>query len=418
MAKGNAVIGQSGGPTSVINQSLVGVIQAAQKSDHIAELLGARHGVSGIVNEDFVPLRNASSDWLERVAQTPAAALGSTRHKPDAAYCEKIFASFKKNNVRFFFYIGGNDSADTARIVQELAAGAKYDMQVFHIPKTIDNDLRVHDHTPGFGSAARFVAAAIMGDNFDNASLPGVKVDVIMGRNAGFLTAASVLARRHPEDGPHLIYVPETVFDSDQFLGDVDRIYKKSGRCLIAVSEGIHDQAGTPIVAVLAEKLGRQVERDSHGNLQLSGSGTLGDFLGDLVKEKLGIKRVRSDTFGYLQRSFPSLAVSQTDADEARMVGKVAVEQSRDESKREGSIAMIRKSNSPYKIETIFTSIKNVARETRHLDAPFLDGTSNISNAFIEYAKPLVGPLPKMASLDELKGQGSMPVYLMSSPSV
>jgi 6-phosphofructokinase 1 len=418
MAKGNAVIGQSGGPTSVINQSLVGVIQAVQKSNHIDELLGARHGVRGIVNEDFVPLRQATADWLERAAQTPAAALGSTRDKPDAAYCEKIFASFKKNNVRFFFYIGGNDSADTARIVQELAVGAKYDMQVFHIPKTIDNDLRVHDHTPGFGSAARFVAAAIMGDNFDNASLPGVKVDVIMGRNAGFLTAASVLARRHPEDGPHLIYVPETVFDVDQFLGDVDRVHKKAGRCLIAVSEGIHDQAGTPIVAVLAEKLGRQVEKDSHGNLQLSGSGTLGDFLGDLVKEKLGIKRVRSDTFGYLQRSFPSLAVSQTDADEASMVGKVAVEQSRDESKREGSIAMIRKSNSPYKIETIFTSIKNVARETRHLDAPFLDGTSNISNAFIEYAKPLVGPLPKTASLDELKGQGSMPVYLMSSPSV
>ena len=403
MAKGNAVIGQSGGPTSVINQSLVGVIQAVQKSNHIDEVLGARHGVRGIINEDFVPLRQATADWIERAAQTPAAALGSTRDKPDAAYCEKIVASFKKNNVRFFFYIGGNDSADTARIVQELAAGAKYDMQVFHIPKTIDNDLRVHDHTPGFGSAARFVAAAVMGDNFDNASLPGVKVDVIMGRNAGFLTAAAVLARRNSEDGPHLIYVPETVFDVDQFLGDVDRVHKKAGRCLIAVSEGIHDQSGAPIAAVLAEKLGRQVEKDSHGNVQLAGSGILGDFLGDLIKDKLKIKRVRSDTFGYLQRSFPSLAVSQTDADEARMVGKVAVEYSRDESKREGSIAMIRKSNSPYKIETIFTSIKNVARETKHLDAQFLDGTSNISNAFIEYAKPLVGPLPKTASLDEVR---------------
>src|SRR5205085_8777467 len=148
-------------------------------------------------------------------------------------------ASFKKHNVRFFFYIGGNDSADTARIVQELAAGAKYDLQVFHIPKTIDNDLRVHDHTPGFGSAARFVAAAIMGDNFDNASLAGVKVDVIMGRNAGFLTAAAVLARRNPEDGPHLIYVPEAPISEEKFLGDVDRVFKKHGRCLIAVSEGV-----------------------------------------------------------------------------------------------------------------------------------------------------------------------------------
>jgi 6-phosphofructokinase 1 len=173
MSKGNAVIGQSGGPTSVINQSLVGVVQAVQQSDHIGRLLGARHGVRGIVNNDFVELNGASADLLERVAQTPAAALGSTRDKPDAAYCERIFESFRKNDVRFFFYIGGNDSADTARIVQELAAANKYELQVFHVPKTIDNDLRVHDHTPGFGSAARFVASAIMGDDYDNKSLPG-----------------------------------------------------------------------------------------------------------------------------------------------------------------------------------------------------------------------------------------------------
>src|SRR2546423_1877908 len=258
--KGNAVIGQSGGPTSVINQSLVGVIQEVQKSGHIDQLLGARHGVKGIINDEFISLKGASAELLERVAQTPAAALGSTRDKPDAAYCEKIFASFKKHNVRFFFYIGGNDSADTARIVQELAAGAKYDLQVFHIPKTIDNDLRVHDHTPGFGSAARFVAAAIMGDNFDNASLPGVKVDIIMGRHAGFLTAAAVLARRHPEDGPHLIYVPEATFSIDKFLGDVDRVYKKLGRCLIAISEGVSAPDGKS----WAEKMSEHLERDAH----------------------------------------------------------------------------------------------------------------------------------------------------------
>lgn len=403
MAKGNAVIGQSGGPTSVINQSLVGVIQEVQKSSHVGKLLGARHGVKGIVNDDYIPLNGASQDLLERVAQTPAAALGSTRDKPDAAYCEKIFTNFKKNDVRFFFYIGGNDSADTARIVQELAAGAKYDLQVFHIPKTIDNDLRVHDHTPGYGSAARFVAAAIMGDNFDNASLPGVKVDVIMGRNAGFLTAASVLARQHPEDGPHLIYVPEATFSVDKFLGDVDRVYKKAGRCVIAVSEGVHDEKGTPMAVVLAEKLGRAVEKDSHGNVQLSGSGVLGDFLGDLIKDKLKIKRVRSDTFGYLQRSFPGLAVSETDAGEARMVGRVAAQYSTDESKREGSVAMVRKSDSPYAIETIFTSIKNVARETKHMDEKYVKDGCDITAAFIEYAKPLVGKLPVVGTFAELK---------------
>jgi 6-phosphofructokinase 1 len=402
MAKGNAVIGQSGGPTSVINQSLVGVIQEVQKSRHINQLLGARHGVKGIINDDFVPLNAASQGLLERVAQTPAAALGSTRDKPDAAYCEKIFASFKKHDVRYFFYIGGNDSADTARIVQELAAAERYDLQVFHIPKTIDNDLRVHDHTPGFGSAAKFVASAIMGDNFDNASLPGVKVDVIMGRNAGFLTAASVLARQHPEDGPHLIYVPEATFSVEKFLADVDRVYKKVGRCVIAVSEGIHDEKGTPMAVVLAEKLGRAVEKDSHGNVQLSGSGVLGDFLGDLIKDQLKIKRVRSDTFGYLQRSFPGLAVSETDATEARMVGRVAVQYSTDESKREGSIAMVRKSNSPYTIETTFTSIKNVARETKHMDASYIKDGNDITQAFIDYAKPLVGKLPVVGTLAEL----------------
>ncbi len=226
--KGNAVIGQSGGPTSVINQSLVGVVQEISKNPNIDQLLGARHGVRGIINEQFIPLKSVPNDLLERIAQTPAAALGSTRDKPDAAYCDKIFQSFKKNNVRYFFYIGGNDSADTARIVNDLAAKEGYELRTYHIPKTIDNDLRVHDHTPGYGSAARYVASAMLGDNFDNASLPGIKIDVIMGRHAGFLTAASVLARRHPEDGPHLIYVPEAPLSEDKFLADVDAVYSNA----------------------------------------------------------------------------------------------------------------------------------------------------------------------------------------------
>src|SRR5687768_9338019 len=225
--KGNAVVGQSGGPTSVINQSLVGVVTEARKQGHIDRLLGARHGVRGIINDDFIELNGVPDELLQRIAQTPAAALGSTRDKPDQAYCEKISESFKKRNVRTFFYIGGNDSADTARIVGEMARSGGYELTVYHIPKTIDNDLRVHDHTPGYGSAARFVAAAMIGDNFDNASLPGIKIDVIMGRHAGFLTAAAVLARQHDEDGPHLIYVPEAPLSEEQFLADVDAVYRK-----------------------------------------------------------------------------------------------------------------------------------------------------------------------------------------------
>ncbi|MHC4917837.1 MAG: 6-phosphofructokinase [Planctomycetota bacterium] len=191
LLKGNAVVGQSGGPTAVINQSLVGVIEAAAGRRAIRRLLGARHGVRGIVAGDFIDLKGLPKALLERVAATPASALGSTRDKPDEAYCRRIFRVFAANNVRYFFYIGGNDSADTARIVNEMAYAAGHELRVFHIPKTIDNDLRVTDHCPGYGSAAKFVASAFVGDDRDSASLPGIKINVVMGRHAGWLTAAA-----------------------------------------------------------------------------------------------------------------------------------------------------------------------------------------------------------------------------------
>ena len=222
----------------------------------------------GIVNNDFIDLDTIPAELLERIANTPAAGLGSTRDKPDRDYCNRIFESFKKNDVGYFFYIGGNDSADTARIVSELAKSEGYELAVFHVPKTIDNDLRVHDHCPGYGSAARFVASAMLGDNYDNASLPGIKVDIVMGRNAGFLTAASVLARQHDEDGPHLIYVPERPSARRNFSPMSKRVYSKKKRCLIAVSEGITFPNGK----TWAEHIATHQERDAHGNMQLSGS--------------------------------------------------------------------------------------------------------------------------------------------------
>jgi len=399
--KGNAVVGQSGGPTAVINESLVGVIQAVKESGHIDQLLGAKHGVRGIINESFIPLKNVPGELLDRIAATPASALGSTRDKPDAAYCEKIFKAFAKNNVRYFFYIGGNDSADTARIVAELAHKESYELCVFHIPKTIDNDLRVHDHTPGYGSAAKFVAAAVMGDNFDNKSLPGIKVDIVMGRHAGFLTAASVLARQHDNDGPHLIYVPESPLREDKFLADVDRVYSQHGRCLIAASEGISKPNGL----TWAESMAQGIEHDSHGNVQLSGSGALGDYLADLIRRKLsppgGKKlRVRADTFGYLQRSFPGF-VSPVDAREARLVGRMAVQYSA-EGQTEGSVAMRRLPDAQYKIETFLTPLAGVAKETKHLDASYIADGNNVTDAFVKYAKPLAGELPNVGGFDEL----------------
>jgi len=402
--QGNAVVGQSGGPTSVINQSLVGVIEEARKSGHhIKTLLGCRHGVRGIVGNDYIELNDVPQDLLEKIAYTPSSALGSTRDKPDAEYCKKIMENFRQNDVKYFFYIGGNDSADAARIVQEMAAQAGHELHVFHIPKTIDNDLRVHDHTPGFGSAAKFVASAIMGDNYDNASLPGIKVDIIMGRHAGFLTAASVLARQYEGDGPHLIYVPEAPVSEEKFLADVDRVYSKKGRCLIAMSEGVAHPSGK----IWAEIMAGDLEKDSHGNVQLSGSGALGDYFANLITKKLnnpgGKKlRVRADTFGYLQRSFAGY-LSEVDAAEAREVGRQAVRLSADNKHMELSVVMKRVSSSPYKIELEHTSIKNVAKDTKHLAAEYIKDGNDITQAFIDYATPLVGKLPVVGTFPQMR---------------
>jgi len=222
---------------------------------------------------------------------------------------------------------------------------------------------------------------------------------VIMGRNAGFLTAAAGLGRHHPEDGPHLIYVPEAPFTEEKFLADVDRVYTKQRRCLIAVSEGIHAPDGK----LWAEKMAENLEKDSHGNIQLSGSGALGDFLAGLIKNKLSGKlRVRADTFGYMQRSFPG-CISEVDAREARMVGEMAVKFSTDENNIEGSVAMRRVGGSSYQVETILTPLATVAKETKHLSPEFIADGNNITPAFEEYARPLVGGLPVVGTFDEYR---------------
>lgn len=389
---GKMVIGQSGGPTAVINQSLVGAVLAARKQPNITGILGARHGIAGIMKEDFVDLTKQSVDQLELVATTPAAALGSVRLKPGQAECEKVFEVFRKNDVRYFFYIGGNDSAETAHIIAEMAKQANYDFCTVHIPKTIDNDLKVTDHCPGYASAARFVALAFMGDDRDNRALEGIKVNVVMGRNAGFLTAASALARQAEGDGPHLIYLPERVFDVEKFKQDVRDVVAKYGRCVVAASEGIADKDGNPISTT--------GERDSHGNIQLSGTGALGDTLAALVKAAFpGQKvRVRADTFGYLQRSFPTI-VSEIDAREARMVGDYAVNHAV-ASGEPGSVALRRLSSRPYASECFITPLSSVAREATSMKDEFINAAGNdVTKAWLDYVAPLVGKLPEMGRL-------------------
>lgn len=387
--KANAVVSQSGGPTGVINTSLVGVIEEAKKHPEIKKLYGAIHAVSGIIKEQFIDLKKLSPAVLKAAAASPSSALGSSRDKPDEAYCANIIDVFKKRDIRYFFYIGGNDSANTAYIINTMAEKDGYEMRAFHIPKTIDNDLLVTDHCPGFGTAAKFVSCALIGDDLDNRALSGIKIDCVMGRNAGFLTAASVLGRQRDDDGPHLVYIPERGISLDKFLSDVEQVYKKLGRCVIAISEGIRDAEGV----TWAEKLAKEKETDSHGNIQLSGTGALADFLAAQIKAVLKIKRVRADTFGYLQRSFAGLQ-SRVDVREARQCGQTAVKYAMKETS--GSVAIKRLNGAKYKIELFRTDLKNVAEKTKSMPDEFINSEGNgITDMFVKYALPLTGGLPK-----------------------
>ena len=383
---GKAIIAMGGGPTAVINESLVGAVLQARQYPHITQFYGAFRGVEGLVAEEFVNLSEATGHNLEMVARTPGAGIRSTRVKPDEEYCRRIFDVCKAHGVHYFFYIGGNDSAETCRIVNKFALEEGYELRVMHIPKTIDNDLRVTDHCPGYGSAAKFVAQAFSGVNLDNRSLPGVYIGVVMGRHAGFLTAASVFARKYPDDGPHLIYLPERKFDSEEFVASVERAHREFGRAIVAVSEGIQDAQGRPVVASLV----KDVERDSHGNIQLSGTTSLGDGLMDLVKNRLKIKRVRSDTFGYLQRSFLG-CVSEVDANEAREVGERAV-QIAAWHRVDGSITIERVGD--YGVRYNLTPLVEVAKETKCMPDSFIEGANNVTVEFKNYARPLLGDFP------------------------
>jgi ATP-dependent phosphofructokinase / diphosphate-dependent phosphofructokinase len=386
MAKltGKVLIAQGGGPTAVINQSLAGAVLEARKYAEVTKVYGALNGVRGIINEELVDLTQETTYNLKQVADTPSSALFSTRDKPDAAYCKEIFKVCQAHDVRYFFYIGGNDSSDTVHIVNESSKAAGYEMHCVHIPKTVDNDLVINDHTPGWPSAAKYVAQAFAGYNLDNRALPGVFIGVVMGRHAGFLTGAAALGRQFADDGPHYVYMPETTFTEEQFLNDVKSAMDKYGRCIVAVSEGIHDQDGNPIMV----KLSGRTEKDAHGNVQLSGSGALGDMLADLVTTKLQLKRVRADTLGYAQRSFLGV-VSDVDQTEAWEVGEKAA-QFAIGLDQTGSITINRVGN--YAVDYRLVALKEIAAKTKHMPKEFIapEG-NNVTADFYHYATPLLG---------------------------
>jgi 6-phosphofructokinase 1 len=384
MLQGGLLIAQGGGPTVVINQSLVGAVFEAGKHPNVERIYGALHGVRGIIDEQFVDLSLETTQNLELVGDTPSSALGSTRDKPDVKYCQEIIKVLKAHEIRYFLYIGGNDSSDTVRIVSEEARKENYQLRCIHIPKTIDNDLVLNDHTPGFPSAARFIAQSFLGANLDNQSLLGVYIGVVMGRSAGFLTAASSFGRKFPDDGPHLIYMPERTFKIDGFLADVKRIVDQYGRCVVAVSEGVHDETGDPV----ASKLAKTVECDPHGNAQFSGTGALSDLLCGQVRERLGMKRVRGDTLGYLQRSFAG-CVSDVDRREAREVGEKAVQFAMG-GDLDGSVAIERIGN--YAVDYKLVPLAAVAGKTRLMPNAFIaDNGSDVTDVFRDYLRPLLG---------------------------
>jgi 6-phosphofructokinase 1 len=395
------LVAQGGGPTAVINQSLIGVALEARHHPSISHVYGALHGVRGIVDENLIDLGEETVANLEAVAATPAAALGSTRDKPDLKYCQEILNVLKAHAINTFFYIGGNDSSDTVRIVSDEAKKAGHPLRALHIPKTIDNDLVGFDHVPGYPSAARFVAQAFAGANLDNIALKGVYCAVVMGRHAGFLAAASALARKYPDDGPHLIYLPERTFAIDKFLADVKATFERHGRCIIAVSEGIHDEKGEAIIS----KLKGKTEKDAHGNVQLSGTGALADLLCEEVKSKLGIKRVRGDTFGYLQRSF-SGCVSDVDQREAREVGEKAVQYAL--ARGDGSVAIRRVAD--YAVDYPLIPLETVAGKTRVMEDHFIHADGNdVTAKFREYLRPLLGSdMPEVARLRGEKVEKAM----------
>ncbi|GHS97872.1 pyrophosphate--fructose 6-phosphate 1-phosphotransferase [Planctomycetales bacterium] len=402
---GNAIVFTQGGPTAVINASWVGVVEGLRDApaDVLIGIWGSLHGIDGVLNEEFVDLRAQSQKTLDAVSRTPATALGTTRHKPNAEDNQKMLAVFKKYNIRYVFGAGGNDTSESLDLINDAAKASGYDLRMFHVCKTVDCDLMENDHTCGYGSAARFVANAFRGADLDNKAFGGIYLGVCMGRHAGFLTAAAALRRNEIADsGPHLVYVPERAFSVEQFVKDVEAVYKQHGRAVIAVSEGIEDKAHTPILQLLSSD---KLEADSHGNVQLSGTGALADALVEQLKKHLegnGIVkklRARGDTFGYLQRSFTDL--SSADREEALQVGWTAAQEALRGEFTDGSIAIQRASSNPYRAKFVRVPLKAVAGKTRHLPDEFINAAgNNVTEQFIAWGLPLIGENPLIGELD------------------
>ncbi len=379
---GTFVIAQGGGPTAVINQTLAGALTEFRQRHPGARILGSRYGVRGLRDGDLVDLTALSDADVARLGRTPGAALGSTRDKPDAAYCEAVLKGLRAAGADAFVYIGGNDTADTQRLVSEASGGA---LPCVHAPKTIDNDLTENDHTPGFITAAEFVAGAFAGMDLDFRSLPGIYVGIVMGRHAGFLAAASAAWRMDADAAPHLLFVPERPFDRGRFTEGIRSVLARHRRCVVAMSEGVADKDGRSLVESLVPA--DELERDPHGNVRLSGT-SLGGAVERILAEDLPDERARVDTFGYLPRGHAGVA-NVTDRREAFEAGRAAARAAEDGS---FSIALRYDGSATTPVRV---PLEAVAGRTRHLPEEFLmAGEDRISEACAAYLGRLLPKRP------------------------
>lgn len=405
---GNALLGQSGGPTSVINASAAGVFIEALNQENITGVFGAVHGIKGILEEDFIDISKEDLEELKRLKNTPSSSIGSVRFKlkdpkKDDSEYKRILEVFRKYNIRYFFYNGGNDSMDTCNKISKFFKKEGFDCNVIGVPKTIDNDLNVTDHSPGYGSAAKYVATTFM-ELFHDATVydqPMITVVEVMGRNAGWLTAAAALAQ-YKGQGPDLIYLPEKTFDPEVFFSDVDKVLKQKRKVIIAVSEGIKTKDGKYV-----PELYQELKKDAFGHAQLGGTA---QALVSELSNRFNVK-LRAIEFSLMQRSAAHLA-SKVDVTEAFNVGRKAV-QAAIAGVTDKMIGFKRVSSNPYKIKYVRIPLQKAANEEQKIPLHWIkEDNTGLTQDYIDYALPLIqgdekakleDGLPRFAKLKKIR---------------
>ena len=411
---GNCLVAQSGGPTAVINASVAGVVAEALNHNCIEEVYGGLNGVLGILNEEFIDLAAESQQQIRALRHTPGAALGTCRFKLKKQQdFDRVLEVFKAHNIRYFFYCGGNDSQDTADKISKLAQAQGHELRVIGVPKTVDNDLPVTDHCPGYGSVIKYICTTVRELACDNEAMGQndlVSILEVMGRNAGWIAAGAALAKRrdHPHDPPHLIYLPETPFSAEKFVEDVRRVLKREKYCLVVVGEGLIDKDGNYVATDSAST-------DAFGHAQLGGAG---EYLKGLVEQQVGVK-ARTAKLGIAQRAAAHCS-SKTDNDEAFLAGQAAVKAAI-AGETDKMVVLVRGDTDHYTCETGLAPLSEIANGVKKLPTEWIneDGVS-MNFQFFRYALPLIqgevpvpydNGLPLFARLEKHRAEKALPPY-------